>query len=183
MYNVNETLELINNLIGDDNALPGLDFDTVVDNFVEVKYKSTLDQVSSKEERDALLDKWTKYYKEGEGKLTIQMEISTIKSNYSAVQDQLKYATEAIASTTASNAIPPVITVGSATSSPNPAYYLIENKTKVNQISSIIKGAEANMVNLLKSSAQIAFQVPSQITQLINTLAQVKEKLNSIPIP
>lgn len=183
MYNVNDTIELMDKLIGNDVSLPGLDFDTVVDNFVDVKYKSTLDQVSSKEERDALREKWTKYYKEGEGKLTIQMEINTIKANYSSAQSNLKSATEAIVSTTASNAVPPVITVGSATSTPNPGYYLIENKTKVNQISSILKSAETNVVNMLKSSAQIAFPIPTQVTQLVDSLAEAKEKLNSIPIP
>lgn len=179
-----EILDAMDDLINSDGGveLDGLDLDTVAENFVEVKYGDTLSNLSNKEEAESLKERWTSYYKEGEGRLALQMEINTIKSNFVAARDQLTYIADAAASAVASNAVPSVITVGTATSSPNPAYYLIENSTKANQLRSMAKNVEANLVTLLKSSAQIAFPIPSAVTSLIETLSTVKQTINTIPV-
>lgn len=179
-----EILDAMDDLINSDGGveLPGLDLDTIAENFVEVKYGDTLSKLPNKEEAESLKEKWTSYYKDGEGRLALQMEINTIKSSFVAARDQLTYIGEAAASAVASNAVPAVITVGSASSTANPAYALIENKTKMNQLLSMTKNVEANLVTLLKSSAQIAFPIPSGVTSLIETLSTVKQTVNAIPI-
>lgn len=179
-----EILDAMDDLINSDGGveLPGLDLDTIAENFVEVKYGDTLSKLPNKEEAESLKEKWTSYYKDGEGRLALQMEINTIKSSFVAARDQLTYIGEAAASAVASNAVPAVITVGSATSTANPAYALIENKTKMNQLLSMTKNVEANLVTLLKSSAQIAFPIPSAVTSLIETLSTVKQTVNAIPV-
>lgn len=181
---IQEILDAMDDLINSDGGveLPGLDLDTIAENFVEVKYGDTLSKLPNKKEAESLKEKWTSYYKDGEGRLALQMEINTIKSSFVAARDQLTYIGEAAASAVASNAVPAVITVGSASSTANPAYALIENKTKMNQLLSMAKNVEANLVTLLKSSAQIAFPIPSAVTSLIETLSTVKQTINAIPV-
>lgn len=179
-----EILDLMDKLINSDGGveLEGLDLDTIAENFVDVKYGSTLANIRNEEEAESLKERWTSYYKDGEGRLALQMEINTIKSSFVAARDQLTYIADAATSAVASNAIPSVITVGSASSTANPAYYLIENSTKANQLRSMAKNVEANLVTLLKSSAQIAFPIPSAVTSLIETLSTVKQTINAIPV-
>lgn len=183
MSSMDETIKAMNELINSDGTieLPGLSLDEVVENFVETKYGEELKAVSTKEEREKLREKWINYYKEGEGKQAIQMEINNIKAQYGAAKDQLTYVADAAASAVASNAIPSVITVGSASSSPNPAYTIIENKTKKNQLLAMLKQIGASLVSLLKSAVSIAFAVPEAVITLIKTLTAVKKTVNSIP--
>lgn len=184
MSSIDEAIEAMNELINSDEtiSLPGLELDAVVENFIEEKYGTELSAITDKEEREKLRDKWVKYYKEGEGKQTIQMEINNIKAMYGAAKDQLKFVTEAAASSIASNAIPAVITVGSASSTANPAYALIENKTKKNQLLAMLKQIGAFLVSLLKSAIEIAFAVPAAVISLIKTLTTAKKAVNSIPV-
>lgn len=183
MSRMDETIKAMDELINSDETieLPGLSLDEVVENFVETKYGEELKAVSTKKEREKLREKWINYYKEGEGKQAIQMEINNIKAQYGAAKDQLTYVADAAASAVASNAIPSVITVGSASSSPNPAYTIIENKTKKNQLLAMLKQIGASLVSLLKSAVSIAFAVPEAVITLIKTLTTVKKTVNSIP--
>lgn len=184
MSSIEEALEVMDELINSDEAisLPGLELEPIVEHFVDEKYGSQLSKIKDEEERKKMRDKWVKYYKEGEGKQTIQMEINNIKAMYGAAKDQIKFVTEAAASAVASNAVPAVITVGTATSTANPAYALIENKTKKNQLLSMLKQIGAFLVSLLKSAVEIAFAVPVAVINLIKTLTTVKKTVNAIPV-
>ena len=179
-----KALDAMNKLINSDGAveLPGLDLDTVAETFVQTKYSKDLDAVEDAEERKKLKEKWVDYYKNGEGRVGLEVEINTIKANFGAATEQLKFVGEAAASSIASNVIPSVITVGTATSAPNPAYVLIENKTKKNQLLAMLKNISACLVNLLKSAISIAFPIPAVVTTLISTLATVKSTVNAIPV-
>jgi hypothetical protein len=75
-----------------------------------------------------------------------------------------------------------VITVGTATSTPNPAYTLIENKTKKNNLLSMLKQIGNALAQLLISALKIAFSVPIAIATLITTLASIKKTVNAIPV-
>jgi hypothetical protein len=184
MDNNQELLDAIDELINSDGdvSLPGLDLETVAETFVDSKYKDQLSAVADEIERKQLRDKWLDYYKNGEGRQTLQLEIATIKSNFSAATDQLKYVTEAAASSIASNAIPAVITTGAAASVANPAYALIENKTKKNQLLSTLKQVGNFIINLLKAAVSIAYPVPAAVLSLITTLVTTKKTVNAIPV-
>lgn len=182
--NNEEALNLIDELIKSDGdvSLPGLDLDSVVDNFVDVKYGKELSEIKDEEQRKKLRKKWVDYYTKGEGKETMMLEIDSIKSNFSAAKDQLQFVADATVSSTASNAVPAVITVGSASSTPNPAYALIENKTKKNQLLAMLKSVGAFLINLLKSAVAICFAVPAAVISLIKLLTTTKKAVNSIPV-
>lgn len=184
MATIDEMTQAINELINSDGTieLPGLDLSSVVENFVDTRYGAELEKVEDEEEREALRQKWIDYYKNGDGRAAIEMEIATIKANFAAARDQLTYVVEAAASSIASNAIPAVITVGTATSTANPAYALIENKTKKNQLLAMLKNIGKCLVDLLKSAVAIAFAVPEAVMTLIKTLTTAKQAVNSIPV-
>lgn len=184
MNNNEEALKAIDELINSDGtiSLPGLELDPVVENFVDQKYGTQLSEIKDEKERKELRDKWVKYYKEGEGKEAIQLEINNIKAKYGAAKDQLQYVLDAAASSVASNAIPAVITVGTATSTANPAYALIENKTKKNQLMAMLKQIGTFLIDLLKSAVAIAFAVPEAVITLIKSLTTAKKTVNSIPV-
>lgn len=184
MSSTEEALEAIDELINSDGtiSLPGLELDPIVEHFVDEKYGSQLSEIKDEKERKKMRDKWIKYYKEGEGKQTIKMEMNNIKAMYGAAKDQLQFVTEAAASSVASNVVPAVITVGTATSTANPAYALIENKTKKNQLLAMLKQIGAFLVSLLKSAVEIAFAVPAAVINLIKTLTTAKKAVNSIPV-
>lgn len=178
-----KALDAMDELINSDGAveLPGLDLDTIARNFVETKYGKQLESIEDAKVKEQLKNQWLEYYTKGEGKAMLQVEINTIKANFSAAKDQLTFVAEAAASSVASNMIPSVITVGTATSTPNPAYTIIENKTKKNQLLAMLKNISACLVNLLKSAMSIAFVIPEIVLTLITTLTTVKKTVNAIP--
>ena len=138
---IDEMMTAINELVNSDGAvdIPGLSLEPIVDNFIDVKYGRQLSDIEDREERDTLRAQWKNYYMNGDGRTIIEMEINSIKANFSAAKDGLITAQEAVLMTTATNAIPSVLTTGAAASVPNPAYTLLENKQKKNTLLTILK--------------------------------------------
>lgn len=184
MASIQETIDAMNELIDSDGAIsiPGLELDLIAENFVDIKYGAELAKIENKDEREKMRQQWITYYKEGDGKGALQLEIANIKANVSAAKDQLTMVADAAASSVASNAMPAVITTGAAASVPNPAYALIENKTKKNQLLAMLKSVGAFLVNAVKSMVAIMFQIPDMVVALIKTLTTTKQVVNAIPV-
>lgn len=184
MASIQETIDAMNELIDSDGAvsIPGLSLKPIAENFVDTKYAADLAKIEDKDEREKMRQQWISYYTEGDGKSVLELEIANIKANVGAAQDQLKMVAIATASTTASNAVPAVITTGAAASVPNPAYALIENKTKKNQLLAMLKSIGAFLINAIKSMVAIMFQIPDMILALIKTLTTAKQTVNAIPV-
>lgn len=180
MATIDEMTTTMNRLIDSEGSvsIPGLDFSSVVDNLVEKKYADSLSACETSTERMEMKDRLSKYYTEGEGKLAVQIEIASIKSNFSAAKDQLSFVSEAVVANAASNLLPPMI----GTASPNPAYIYAENKVKLNQMKAMLKNISACIVNLLKSAIKLMFQLPSSVMAVIDTFATVKSAVESIPV-
>ena len=89
--NTQEALDAMDELINSDGTidLPGLDIDTVAENYVDKKYGEELNKIEDKEERDKMRQKWVDYYKSGEGKSMLQLEINSIKAKLAAAKEQL----------------------------------------------------------------------------------------------
>ena len=180
MATIDEMTTTMNRFIDSEGSvsIPGLDFSSVVDNLVEKKYADSLSACETSTERMEMKDRLSKYYTEGEGKLAVQTEIASIKSNFSAAKDQLSFVSEAVVANAASNLLPPMI----GTASPNPAYIFAENKVKLNQMKAMLKNISACIVNLLKSAINLMFQLPSSVMAVIDTFATVKSAVESIPV-
>lgn len=184
MATIQETIDAMNELIDSDGAIsiPGLSLKPIAENFVDTKYGAELAKIEDKDEREKMRQKWISYYTEGDGKGMLELEIANIKANVGAAKDQLKMVGEAAASSVASNEVPAVITTGAAASAPNPAYTLIENKTKKNQLLAMLKSVGAFLVNAVKSMVAIMFQIPDMVLSLIKTLTTTKQVVNAIPV-
>jgi hypothetical protein len=161
--------------------IPGLDYDTVVNNLIQVKYKEELDKCPTESERKAAVDSLLEYYKKN-AKDQIMREINTIKSAYSSAVAQSKYVKDSIAATIAASSIPSVITTGSAVSVPNPVYGLIENKQKKNSLLAILEQLGKMLIDLLHSAIAIAFEIPDTIITLIDSIVPIKSALMAIPV-
>ena len=76
-----EALDAMDELINSDGTvdLPGLDIDTVSENYVDKKYGEELNKIEDKEEGEKMRQKWVDYYKNGEGKAMLQLEINIIQ--------------------------------------------------------------------------------------------------------
>ena len=183
MATITEMQQAINELINSDGKveIPGLEFESVINNLVDVRYKEVLDKATDPEQRQQLKENLLNYYR-NDGRMIIDESINTIKSCYSEATEGLKQVSEAAAKAVANNAIPSVITVGTATSTANPAYALIENANKKATLLSMLKSIGDALVRLLSAAIKIAFQVPDMIMTVIQTLTTTKQVVNSIPV-
>lgn len=183
MATIAEMQSAIDRLINSDETIeiPGLDFESVIDNLVEINYKEKLDYITNPDERKRVKDELLEYYRTN-AKQSIQEKINDIKSAFSTIKTQVAAIPEAVTNAVSSNALPSVITVGTATSTPNPAYYLLDNANKKNTLLSMIKTGEEAAVKLLNAAINICFQVPDTVMTTINSLTTVKAAVNSIPV-
>lgn len=161
-------------------SLPGLDFDSIVNNLVEKRHGSFLNELSPLERQNK--EKEIIEYYNTTASNEINSNIAKIKKSYSLINNQIVTLQESIVGVTASNAIPSVITTGSAASVPNPAYALLENKQKVGTLKSLIETTSSSFVELLDSSLKIDFELPDSILTLIETFKTLKQSLSNIPI-
>ena len=183
MATISEMQNAIDRLINSDEQIeiPGLDFDSIVDNIVETNFKDKLDALTDPEEWERVKNELLEYYKTY-GKQAIQEKINDIKSAFADIKAQVKYIQEAVTNTIASNAVPSVITVGTATSTPNPVYFMLDNANKKNTLMGMLKSAEDSAVKLLNAAINICFQVPDTVMTTINGLTTVKTVINTIPV-
>lgn len=171
----------INKLVeGED--LPGLDFDTVVEKIVGEKYKKTLEEINDPVERKQQFNNMVDYYKT-EARTEIQNKINDVKMCYKTAKAQIKSIQASIKTATASNAIPAVIVAGAGAAAPNPAYAIIENSSKVNQMLGALEAIGKMLYDLLKSALDIMFPIPDAIIDLINLIADIKNTIKAIPVP
>lgn len=161
--------------------IPGLDPKSIVDNYVETEFKDTLDVVKDEEERKKTKEKFVQHYITGPGKRFIDDNIAHIKYLYKQVTDGVSSLRYSATQITASNAIPAVITTGSASSVPNPAYTAIDNAQKKKALLAIIKSVTDFLQQLFAYAILINFILPASVQALVVTLATVTSIINAIP--
>ena len=163
------------------NSIPGLNVSSIADGYVETEFKDTLDAAKDPEERKKIKDEFVQHYITGPGKQFIEENVEKIKYLYKQVQDSLTALQKSAAQVTTLNAVPAVLTVGSATSSPNPAFYVIDNAQKKQALLSLIKTVTDFLQQLFAYALLIDFVLPSSVQTLVQTLAIVTSIINAIP--
>ena len=156
-------------------SVPGLDPSSVVDKYCEVEFKESLDNAATPEKREEMKKKFVDYYITGPGKSFIDECI------YKQAKEGLESLQTSVAKVTASNAIPSVLTTGSATSTANPAWTVIENSQKKNSLASIIKSVTDFLSGVLRYCILLHFEVPSPIMATITLLGTVSGLIDAIP--
>lgn len=174
-----DALELINSIrIGED--IPGFDKDSVVDVYVEVAFKDSLEGLPEGE-RKRRKDKFVEYYITGAGKAFIDECMSQVKFFYGQIKEGVSNLQTSVTQITASNFIPAVITTGSATSTSNPAYTIIDNVQKKKSLQVTISTINNSTLQMLHYAALLAFDIPDVVMGVISALGTVETMLNAIP--
>lgn len=182
-YNEDDLLSVLNDLIDSQGGadIPGLSVEEVVPGLVEAKHGDQLTAIENEKARNEKRAELEDYYSKGKGKTVVQMEIAKIKANFASAKSSIETVAKAAVTAVASNSVPAVITVGEATSSPNPGYTAIENQTKKAQLKATLNGAAKALTDLVQAAIIIAFPLPGVILAVIKLLTTTKKAVDSIP--
>lgn len=162
-------------------TIPGLDKDSLVDVYVETEFKDSLDACETEEDRQRRKDRFVEYYITGPGTRFIEENIANLQFAYSQVVDGINSLQRSAEQVTASNAVPSVITTGSATSTPNPAYTAIDNAQKKRALLVQITTITACVASMLGYAVLLHFELPDAAFALVGTLGVVASIINAIP--
>lgn len=167
--------------LGGSIEVPGLSFDLVIDGMVEnnPSYKAKLDALETKEQRAELKSQIINSLKTV-GTDYINEQINTIKSTIQVVTEGVAQLTENVTTTIATALIPPAIGVPPVL--PNPAYVLLENKTKKNTFLSLCNSLLQTFQRLLQAAVNIFFVLPEAVIALLETILTVKDTISAIPV-
>lgn len=177
-----EINNIINELIESDGAvnIPGLSADEVVPTLVDKKHAKELQGIQNPKDREDKRNELIDYYKNDAGREMVDGEINTIKMNFSALKSQLESVKKSVQSTISQAAVPAVITVGSASSSPNPAYSVLDAKSKRDNLLALLKTASIAAAAMLISSQKLGFSIPQEVVALITLLSQTKKTVKTL---
>lgn len=182
-YNEDASLSVLNDLTNAQGGadIPGLSVEEVVPGLVEAKHGDQLAAIENEEARNEKRAELEDYYSKGKGKTVVQMEIAKIKTNFASAKSSIETVAKAAVSAVASNAVPAVITVGQAASTPNPGYATIENQTKKAQLQATLNSAAKALTDLVQAAIMIAFPLPGVILAVIKLLTTTKKAVDAIP--
>ena len=158
-----------------------LDNDAILDNYIEVEYKDRLDAIEDKKEREKYKKRIKKEYTEGEYKSWFDNQIASLNDLLKKCEDNLANAKAAATQVVASNAVPAVITVGSASSTPNPAYTAIDNAQKKKTLLCVLKGINTAIQEVLTTAMLIHWALPQEVTNFIELYVALSSVINAIP--
>ena len=172
----------IDELINDDGAIsiPGLTADEIIPNLVDNKHANELSAIPNDKDREDKRKELIDYYKTGYGREMVDSEINNIKLSFSAIKSQMESIKQSAATTVLQMAVPAVITVGSASSTANPAYTVLDAKAKRDGLLSILKTAGVYAASLLISSQKLGFSIPQEVVALITLLSQTKKTVKTL---
>lgn len=163
---------------GNETEIPGLNYENVLHNYIEIMHKDELAALENDEKRDELRKTLEKYYNE-KMKTKFDCAIYVIKMNFKSIVDGLKMIVQMTADAIASVVIPPAIST--PPSAPNPAYTALENKQKKNNMLNLLKNIATMFLTLLQTMVEIAFPCPKFILDLLETLKTTKKGVDAIP--
>lgn len=175
-----EQLDALREQLAD--TVPGMDTLKIVDNYVEKEFKTDLDKCKNDTERSNMKAKLVKHYVSGPGKSFINQTTDKIKTSFGQVKEAFANLPDQISAITLSMSTPSVITVGEASSSPNPAHTLLDAKAKVGAIKSAVLAICSSLLLVFEASALIHFDLPEVVVNLQAILTTIMALLAAIPI-
>lgn len=157
-----------------------IDSDAIIDNYCEVEFKDYLDGCETESERKKAKKKMVEYYKSGDGKAFMDDAIDKIKDYVSKTTDGIKQLTTSAAKTTAMSVVPAVVTVGSATSSPNPEYIVLDNSQKKSTLMTIVKTINGYLLEIFQLAILIHWDIPDEVISLTQGLTTLVNVIDAI---
>lgn len=160
--------------------IPGLDFDKIVENIVDVRHSEDLAKIPDKAERDAKRQEFIDYYSTGDTARGLQQEIDTITSGANVIQSFIQNTQSSVSAALLPTTTPQVLVIGQATGSPNPAWAKL--------FTSALKGSWLGTCDLadfiydkvLQSCATISFDPPSVLTALKSLIDVLRNTIKAL---
>ena len=163
------------------NSSIKLDNDAILDNYIEIEYKDRLDAIEDEKEREEYKKKIKKEYTDGEYKSWFENQIASLKDKLKKCEDNLTNAKDAASQIVASNTVPAVLTVGSASSTPNPAYTAIDNAQKKKTLLVVLKDINTSIQGILTTALLIHWVLPQEVNNFIEIYVTLSSVINAIP--
>lgn len=159
-----------------------IDKESVVDRYVEVECSESLEKCETDEERKETKEKFVEHYISGPGKQFIDSCINQVNMMYQQVKSAVENVRDSVTSLSTSSFIPSVVTVGSASSTPNPAWTALDNKQKVKILLNILKQAAGYLTMLYSAALLIHLPLPPAVTAVGASISVVTALVNNIPV-
>lgn len=153
----------------------------VIDNYCEIEFKDSLDECKTPAERKKLKKRYVEYYTKGAGKPFMDEALAKLRDYVAQAKSELKDLQEGSVKIMASNAVPAVITTGSATSVPNFAYTAIDNAQKKRTLLVLVKTCSRTVTSIVELAVLIHWTLPTEVLTLIELIGVVTKILENIP--
>lgn len=153
----------------------------IIDNYCEIEFKESLDECKTPAERKKLKKRYVEYYTKGAGKPFMDEALAKLRDYVAQAKSELKDLQEGSVKIMASNAVPAVITTGSATSVPNFAYTAIDNAQKKRTLLVLVKTCSRTVTSIVELAVLIHWTLPTEVLTLIELIGVVTKILENIP--
>lgn len=158
--------------------IPGLDFDKIVENIVDIRHSEDLEKITDDAEREAKRQEFVDYYSSGDAAKGLQQEMNNISNSANVMQSFIKNMQSSVSAALAPGTTPQVLVVGQATGAPNPAWGKL--------FTAALKGgwlancdlADFVYSKILESCATISFNPPGVLTALKSQLDVLRNSIS-----
>lgn len=158
-------------------SLPGLDLDSLLQIGFVTEIKDVLAKVDSKEERQALADKYYDNYVERNID-RYKDAIARINTSFDASKKKLETLLKRVQSSIARIANPPVV----GPVSPNPTRTLQDYIDLKQQVETELSSIIVSMVDIITIAQVIGYELPIEFDLTAQTIGSVKKAIELIPV-
>lgn len=160
--------------------IPGLDFDKIVENIVNIRHSEDLEKIPDEAERKAKRQEFVDYYSSGDTARDLHKEIDNVLNSADVIQSFIKNMQSSVSAALAPGTTPQVLVIGQATGSPNPAWGKL--------FTAALKGgwlancdlADFVYSKILDSCATISFNPPGVLTALKSQLDALRNSISAL---
>ena len=158
--------------------IPGLDFDKIVENIVDIRHSEDLEKIPDEAEREVKRQEFVDYYSSGDAAKGLLQEMNNISNSADVIQSFIKNMQSSVSAALAPGTTPQVLVVGQATGTPNPAWGKL--------FTAALKGgwlancdlADFVYSKILESCTTISFNPPGVLTALKSQIDMLRNSIS-----
>lgn len=171
-------------------ALPGLNFNTVVQAMIEAQYKPIFDEIRSKTADAEAAEQEIKdtkirlkaYFNTDAAKIEINAKIDAVKISAKSFIDGVKEMPTEISIMIGNLIVPPTTPTPTAPGVPNPLHTIAQGKEKVAGLKTILNAIASWFIMLLKAANAISYVLPAPLLTMGDQIATLKGLIGTIPV-
>mgnify|MGYP003586409403 CR=1 FL=1 len=179
MATISEMQDLLSSFSSSSIDIPGLDVESIAEPYTRYTYKKQIENLGDKGEE--LVSNMKQYYLT-DGKMLLENKINNLKTGVENVKSGVEELTKTVTTIGAQALVPSVLTVGSATSTANPAYVILENKNKVGMLKTALNGITYSARTVLTAAIELGFELPTPVILILQSVSTLRNLINRIPV-